>query len=153
MIALAAKTDVILIRIEQGMHVDRSAGSLYFSVPADEAIEVHAEEAMLRPESTQGTQARVTILASKVLQVSAMHGNLDFSYREEFHSLPEGQTYRIYLDSLPNPKLPLVVEAPKPASQAKSPISSWELHWGDAAVWKVRDRNSSGGAPESPRRP
>ncbi len=87
------------------MHVDMSAGSFYFSVPADEAIEVHAEEAMLRPESTQGTQARVTILSPNVLQVSAMHANLDFSYREEFRSLPEGQTYRIYLDSPAEPQV------------------------------------------------
>lgn len=34
-----------------------------------------------------------------------MRGNLDFSYREEFRSLPEGQTYPIYLDSPAEPQV------------------------------------------------
>jgi hypothetical protein len=51
---------------------------------------VHAEEALVRPETNQPTQGLVTILAPKVLQVTAQHGGLNFSDRQEFRNLPEG---------------------------------------------------------------
>jgi hypothetical protein len=104
-ITLAAKTELTLIPIGGGVHVDMDAGSLYFSAAENELVEVHAQEALLRPEAAQPTQARITILAPKVVQISAVHGGLNFSYREEFRNLPEGQTHRTYLDAGDEPQV------------------------------------------------
>jgi hypothetical protein len=79
-------------------------------------IEVHAEEALVRPDSNQRTQVLATILSPKVQQITARHGGLDFIYRQEFRNLPEGQTYRIYLDSPGEP-------------QAKCLFHLWSWSW------------------------
>jgi hypothetical protein len=147
-IALAAKTDVTLIQMGGGMHVDMAAGSLYFSVPENEAIEVHVEEAMLRPDSTQPTQARVSIFAPKVLQITAVHGGLNFNYHEEFQNLPEGQTYRIYLDSPAEPQIAAGSGAGKSSFGSKVAYFIVGAGLAAIAVWQIRDHTSSGSAPD-----
>jgi hypothetical protein len=47
---------------------------------------------LLRPEKDQPTEAQIATLAPKVLQITARHGGLNFSYCEEFRNLPEGET-------------------------------------------------------------
>src|SRR5208282_2876875 len=90
--------------IDGGAHVDLTAGTVSFGSPENAIVEIHAEEALLRPEKNRVTQAEVTILGPSVLQVRAQRGDLAFSYREEFQVLPEGATYRIYLDSPAEPQ-------------------------------------------------
>jgi hypothetical protein len=72
---------------------DRWDGLL--SSPENGIVEIHAEEAFLRPGKNQLSQAEVTMLAPGVLQIRARRGDLAFRYREEFQVLPEGATYRI----------------------------------------------------------
>ena len=44
------------------------------------------------------------MLAPKILQITTRRGNLEFSYHAEFRVLPEGQTFRIYLESEDDPR-------------------------------------------------
>jgi hypothetical protein len=80
-----------------------SIGSLHFSGVENTSVEVHAEDALIWPAGPQPTQGSIVIVAPKLLQITAEHGNLNFSYRDEFRTLPEGQTFRIYLDSPTGP--------------------------------------------------
>ena len=152
-LALAGNTEVTLVPISGGTHVDMQAGSFYFSAAENEMVEVHAEEALLRPTSNQPTQAQVTILAPKVLQIAARHGALDFSYREEFRNLPEGQTYRIYLDSPAEPQIVTSAGAQRAGTATK--VTYFIVGTGAAGttVWGVHQIVASGNNPISPARP
>jgi hypothetical protein len=96
-LTLGEKTEVELIPFESGLHADMSAGSVHFSAAENELVEVHALDAIVRPAGALATQSFVTILVPDALQITAVHGNLAFSYRDEFRKLPQGQTERIYL--------------------------------------------------------
>jgi hypothetical protein len=99
-VTLGEKTQVELIRMDGGgVHVDMEAGAIYFASAENEVVEVHTAEAIVRPASAQPTQASVVLLAPKTLQITAERGTLHFSYRDEQRNLPEGQTYRVYLDA------------------------------------------------------
>ncbi len=98
-LALSNGAGAALQKVAKGTHVDLAAGWLYFTSPANAMVEVHAEDAMVRPETGQSTQAEVRILGPKILQIHAVYGNLEFYYRDEFQLVPEGETYRIYLDA------------------------------------------------------
>jgi len=97
-VTLAGKTEAALVLIEKGVHVDMSAGSIHLSVAEGETVEIHADDAIVRPAATQATQATVTILGPNLLQIAAESGPVNFSYREESRNLPAGQIYRIDLD-------------------------------------------------------
>ena len=87
----------------EGAHVDLEAGSVFVSSVKKNPMEVHAEDALLRPHGEQNVQLRVVMFAPKVLQITTRTGSLEFTYRGEFRVLPEGQTYRIYLDAEAGP--------------------------------------------------
>jgi len=155
-VALAGKTEVTLLMISSGMHIDLSTGSVSFSTAEKERIEVHAEEAMLRPESALPTEAVVTILAPKVLQITARKGGLDFSYREEFRNLPQGETYRIYLDAPAEPQGAEGVGAQKAGGATKVTYFIFGAGVAGAAgtaSWFTYRALESGSAPISPAKP
>jgi hypothetical protein len=62
-------------------------------------VEVHAIDALLRPAKNQPIQARVRIDTPRELQVSAIRGDLLFTYQDESRIIPQGKTYQINLDS------------------------------------------------------
>jgi hypothetical protein len=152
-LALGANTEATLFKITGGMHVDLSAGILHFSSSAEERVEIHVAEAMLRPANNQPTQAVVTVFAPKVLQITTRQGSLNFSYRDEFRNLPEGQTYRIYLDAPADPQDAAV------AGAASTGISSKVVYFivgagaGSGAAWGIHLATASENAPISPAKP
>jgi hypothetical protein len=152
-LALLAKSDVTLFQTGDGLHVDMTAGSVQFFAAENECVEVHVEEALLRPDSTGPTQARITVFAPKVLQVVTVRGGLNFSYREEFRNLPERQTYRIYLDAPAEPQIAAGSGGAKSSIVGKVAYFIVGAGIGSLAGWKIRDNNSSGTAPESPWKP
>jgi len=152
-LALAGKTEVTLVPIRGGMHVDMDAGSLHFSAAEKEVVEVHAEEALLRPESDQATQALVTILAPKVLQIRTQHGGLNLSYREEFRNLPEGETYRIYLDAPAEPQGSAGAGAETAGGASKVTYFIVAAGAAGLTVWAIHGALSSGNNPISPAKP
>jgi hypothetical protein len=152
-VALTGSSDATLHGIDGGAHVDLTAGTVSFSSPGNGIVEIHAEEAFLRPERNQMTQAEVTIIAPSVLQIRARRGDLAFRYREEFQVLPEGAMYRIYLDSPAEPKGGADSDAQK--SQRLRKVSYFVVGTAGAGLtaWGIYEFIHSGGSPESPPKP
>jgi hypothetical protein len=127
--------------------------ALYFSAAENEIVEVRAEGALLRPGSCQPTQAQVTILAPKVLQITARHGGLNFSYHGESRNLPEGATYRICLDD------PAEAQSGSSTSAQKAGLASKVTYFivgaGAAGLtaWGIHHLVTSSSNPVSPARP
>ena len=100
---LGGDSGMVLEPCGEGAHVDLEAGSVYVSSAKKNPLEVHAEDALVRAHGEQDVQARVLMFAPMVLQITTRVGSLEFSYHGEFRVLPEGQTYRIYLDAESEP--------------------------------------------------
>lgn len=98
-LALIENSEAMLMRISNGVHIDLSAGTLRFVANSSQVVEIHAEDATIRSQNGQATDATVSIFQPKALQIDARRGGLNFACRQEYRLLPEGQVYRIYLDS------------------------------------------------------
>lgn len=152
-LTLGEKTEVVPVALPDTLHVDMSAGSLHFSAAQNECIEVHVQEAIIRQAGTQATQASVTILAPKVLQITAERGNLSFAYQEEFRVLPEGQTYRLYLDTPSEP--PDATSLGSSVLHSSKAVGYFIVGAGAAGVaaWTIHDALRSSNPPISPAKP
>jgi len=152
-VSLAGSSGATLHGMGGGAHVDLNAGTVAFRTPENVIVEVHAEEAFLRPEKNQLTQAEVTILSPKVLVVRVRQGDIAFRYREEFQVLPEGETYRIYLDSPGEPQETTVVGGQKPSRLRK--VSYYIMGTSGAALtaWGANEFVHSSRYVESPAKP
>lgn len=152
-VSLAGSSGATLHGIDFGAHVDLNAGTVAFLSPENGIVEIHAEEAFLRPEKNQLTQAEVTILRPKVLQVRARRGDLAFRYHEEFQVLPEGQTYLIYLDSPAEPQNTAVAGAQKSSRLLKVSYFLMGATGGGLTAWGATEFVHSGSYVESPAKP
>jgi len=153
-LTLSGNTTSTLHRINGGLHVDMTSGSLFFASPENAIVEVHAEGALLRPAKNQLTQAEVRIFAAHVLQVTALRGDLAFTYGEEFRVIPEGETYRVYLDSPTDSQNPAGAGAP-PAHVSRK-VAFFIIAGGAAAAltaWGIHELIESSNGPESPAKP
>jgi hypothetical protein len=160
---LGADSEMTLEPFATGAHVDLEAGSVSVFSARKNPIEVHAEDALLRPHGEQDVQARVVLFAPKVLQITTRAGSLEFSYRGEFRVLPQGQTYRLYLDAEAGPE----AQGPAGAGAGNSGATRWPgmstgakvaffivLGTGvGLAAWGIHDIIQSGGGMESPAKP
>ena len=122
MLALSGNRSATLHPISGGTHVDMESGWLYFSSPANSSVEVHVIDALLRPAKNQPTRARARIYTQQMLQVSAIHGDLVLTYRDESRIIPEGKTYQISLDSEDDTQKPAGTAAANPSSMSRSKI-------------------------------
>jgi hypothetical protein len=152
-VLLAGSSSATLHGIDLGAHVDLHAGTVAFLSPENGIVEVHAEEAFLRPEKNQLTQAEVTILRAKVLQVRVRRGDLAFRYREEFQVLPEGETYRIYLDPPAEPQNTAITGAQKSSRLLKVSYFLVGAAGGGLTAWGSNEFVHSGALPVSPAKP
>ncbi len=103
-ITLAEQSAATLQRSGDGAHVDLDVGSAYLGSAERKPLEVHVEGALLRPHGAHKMQAQILMIAPKILAITTRQGSVDFSYGKEFRVLPEGQTYRIYLESEDDPR-------------------------------------------------
>jgi FecR protein len=103
-ITLAEQSAATLQRSGDGAHVDLDAGAVYLWSAESNPLEVHVEGALVRPHGAHQVQAQILMFAPKILQITTRHGSMDFSYGKEFRVLPEGQTYRIYLETEEDPR-------------------------------------------------
>lgn len=153
-LALIGNSEAILMRISGGVHIDLSAGTLRFTSHSSQVVEVHAEDAALRSQNGQSTDATVTILQPKVLQIDARRGALSFSYRQEYRLLPEGQIYRIDLDS-PERSETEVSEGTGTGNGVGSKVTYYIIGAGGAGAiaWVTYEAIHSGNQPISPAKP
>ena len=154
LLMLGPNTAIELISVTDGLPIDVSSGSVHFSTAAKQAMERHALDALVWPSGPKPTQASVTILGPNILQIAAARGDLNFSYRDEFRRLPEGQTYRIYLDPTGEAQSASVGQAPASISAAKLTIFIVAAGaGGTAAAWGIHQTLRSGNQAISPAKP
>jgi hypothetical protein len=85
---------------EIAAHLNEAAvfpGLSFFEGETLSTVQIHAHGATVKPANALPTQAEVMIWKPRVLQITAMRGDLAFTYEQEFQLLPEGEPYRIYL--------------------------------------------------------
>jgi hypothetical protein len=151
-LTLGGNTSATMFHITDGVHVDVTAGSVYFNGAPGELGEMHVGDAFLRTATKEASQVRLILLAPNVLQVAAQKGGLNFSYRQEFRYLPEGMTYRIYLDAPAEPQMDAV-------NTARTGIPGKVAYFimggaaGGAAAWGIHEIIAGGNAPISPAKP
>ena len=98
LVYLPGASAVTLHSLANGTQVQLRNGALVFSVARAAAMEILADEALIRPVADGPTIAQVTLIGPKELQVRARRGTLWFSYRNEAATIPEGASYSILLD-------------------------------------------------------
>jgi len=151
-LTLAGNTSAVLFHITGGIHVDVETGSVYFNGAPGEVAEMHVGDAFLRTATKEASQVRLIILAPNVLQVTAQKGGLNFSYRQEFRYLPEGLTYRIYLDAPAEPQMD-AVDAAKAGIAGKVAYFIMGGAAAGAAAWGIHEIVAGGNPPISPAKP
>jgi hypothetical protein len=156
-ITLAEQSAVMLQGSGDVAHVDLDAGSVYLWSAESNPLEVHVEGALLRAHGKGNVQSQIRIFAPKILEVTTRQGSVDFLYGKEFRVLPEGQTYRIYLESEDDPR-----GAPEPGEDTRKPGMSTGTKvayfiLGSAGVglsaWGIHDLIQSNNGVESPAKP
>jgi hypothetical protein len=156
-INLAEQSGATLQRTGDGAHVDMEAGSVYLWSAESNPLEVHVEGALLRPHGSHQMQAQVLIFAPKILQITTRQGSADFSYGKEFRVLPEGQTYRIYLESEAEPQGPEGAgsDTQKSGMSNGTKVAYFILAGAGAglAAWGLHDLIQSNNGMESPAKP
>jgi len=133
------------------------SGSVSLVSSEKNPLELHVEGALLRPHVSQLTQAQVLIYSHspRVLQVTTRLGSMDFSYHGEFCVLPEGQTYRIYLDSDAEPQEAAGAGVGAPGTPTATKVAYFIVAGagGGLAAWGIRDLIESNSGVESPAKP
>ncbi|HET7105258.1 MAG TPA: hypothetical protein VFI38_00495 [Candidatus Acidoferrum sp.] len=156
-ITLIEQSAAILQRSGDGAHIDLEAGSAYVWSAESNPLEVHAEGALLRPHGGHQVQAQILVFGPKVLQITARQGSVDFLYGKEFRVLPEGQTYRIYLESEDGPRTPPPAGSgtEKPGRSTGTKVAYFILAGAGAglAAWGIHDLIQSQNGVESPAKP
>ena len=152
-VSLVRSSVATLHGMERGAHVDLDAGTVAFLSPGNGIVEIHAEQAYLRPAKNQMTQADVTIMRPGVLQVRVRRGELAFRYREEFQMLPEGETYRIFLDSRAEPPGASTAGTGKPNRLRKVSYFVVATTGAGLTAWGIYEFGHSGRDIESPAKP
>jgi hypothetical protein len=156
-ITLSDRSGATLQRTGDGAHVDLDAGSVYLWSAESNPLEVHVEGALLRPHGPHQVQAQVLTFAPKILQITTRQGSLDFSYGKEFRVLPEGQTYRIYLESEDDPRGATDAGSAKEKAglSTGTKVAYFILAGAGAglAAWGIHDLIQSNNGVESPAKP
>ena len=144
---LPGSSGVTLRGLPMGTQAQLQAGTVVFSAAKAAAMEIIADEALIRPLADAPTVAQVTIVGPKELQISARRGALQFAYAGETENITEGTSYRIVLDPL---------EAVPPPSPQRGPVKAgreskkfkiiailtigWATEWGLHEIFESPDR-------------
>jgi hypothetical protein len=90
-ISHAAGSDGIIL-------AELASGTLVFSAAPIGRIAVGANEAIVQPAANAATIAHVRVVNPKELRIYAQRGALEFFYHGESETIPEGKSYRVFLD-------------------------------------------------------
>ena len=156
-ITLVGESGATLQRTGDGAHVDLDAGSVYVWSAESNPVEVHVEGALLRPHGAHQAQVHVLMFGPKILQITTRQESVDFSYGKEFRVLPEGQTYRIYLESEDDPRTSTDAgdDTEKAGLSTGTKVAYFILAAAGAglAAWGIHDLIQSHNGVESPAKP
>jgi hypothetical protein len=124
-LTLGESTEMELISVDDALHVDMSCGSIRFSTPESERLEVHTgclcgrlHRCPRKPRSRflRRRCCRLQLITAACISVSTRNSG----------NLPEGQTYRIYLDSTDEAEDATISVAPKAGIANKATYLLWE---------------------------
>jgi len=97
-IYLPGQSGVKLHSISGGTLAQLTGGTLVFSSARASAMDIEIAQAHVRPAADQPTVAQISVISPRLLEVHARRGDLQFSYKDDTESIPEGSNYRILLD-------------------------------------------------------
>lgn len=92
---LLASSAATLAGNANAVTADLAQGTIGFSSAGNEAIEVRAEQAVIRPKTSQPTRAQMTVVSPNQLIVSSYRGPLELRVGDEVYSIPELTSYRV----------------------------------------------------------
>lgn len=156
-ITLIERSAATLQRNGDGAHIDLEAGSAYLWSAESNPLEVRVEGALLRAQGAHQVQAQILMFALKILQITTRQGSLDFSFGREFRVLPEGQTYRIYLEAEDGPRngTDASNDTGKAGMSTETKVAYFILAGvgAELAAWGINDLIQSHNGVESPAKP
>lgn len=144
---LPGASGVILHGLPNGKRAVLRLGTVVFSTAKSAAMEILADEAVIRPAADGPTVAQITLIGPKELQISARRGALEFSYAGETEKLAEGVSYRVLLDQPEGPAPPQPQQAPVKAGREGKKFKivvivaiGWITEWALHEVFESPDR-------------
>ena len=144
---LPGSSGVTLHGLPNGKRAELRLGTVVFSTAKSAAMEILADDAVIRPAADGPTVAQVTLVGPKELQISARRGALDFSYAGETEKLAEGVSYRILLDQPDGTAAPQPPQAPPKAGREGKKFKiivivliGWVTEWALHEVFESPDR-------------
>ncbi|MGH9703395.1 MAG: hypothetical protein ACRD4K_08470 [Candidatus Acidiferrales bacterium] len=96
---LLASSAATVTSVEKGISATVNRGTAGFTSTGSEPMEIHADTAILRPNSAATTHAQVTVLGPNDLMVSNYRGALDLEANGEIFSIPENTAYHVILQA------------------------------------------------------
>ncbi len=94
---LLASSVASLTSTENGVSAMLTQGTVGFTSTGKDAIELRADNAVLRATSTATTHAQVSVLGPRELIVSNYRGALQLEVSGEHYAIPENTAYRVVL--------------------------------------------------------
>jgi hypothetical protein len=100
---LLASSAATLAQNSSGAMLTLTYGTAGFSSVASEQLQLGTPAGTVRGAQGKPAYGQVTIKSPNELVVSAFRGELLLDNEGEFHSIPEGKSYRVTIDSDPEP--------------------------------------------------
>jgi hypothetical protein len=104
-------------------------GSATFSTANAKAFVVHMSTAAIRPRSDEPTIGQVTVLGAKQLLVKCARGALTLTVDDDSRVIPEGMSYRVFLDP-----------AEAPGAQSQPPAQGAGSKGGTPPLFAAKNR-------------
>ena len=143
---LPGSSGVTLHGLPMRTQAQLQTGTVVFSTAKAAAMEIIADEALIRPGADGPTVAQVTMIGPKELQISARRGVLQFAYAGETEKIAEGASYRIVLDP-PEAAPPFPQRPPVKAGRENKKFKiivivavAWATEWALHEVFESPDR-------------
>jgi hypothetical protein len=144
---LPGASAVTLRGVTNGNQAQLQLGTVVLSTAKAAAMEILADEALIRPAADGPTVAQVTVIGPKELQISVRRGALQFAYAGETEKLAEGVSYRVLLDEPASPSPPQPQHTPAKAGREGKKFKiivivlvSWATEWAIHEVFESPDR-------------
>lgn len=113
-LSLESLSAAVVSQGAQAARVKVGEGAVRFSSsPASGSLEIETPIALVRGAAGRAAAGEVTLLGPKSIRVSAEHGALVIEREGEIHTIDEGKSYDVSLDSAepPQPALPAAAAA------------------------------------------
>ena len=122
-----------------GMLAQLTGGTLVFSSAKAAAIDVEFAQAHIRATSDQPTVVQLSVLSPRMIEIRTNRGAIQFSYKDETETIPEGKNARVLLDPT-DEEVPVLATATPAFPDQQQPRRgrkrrlAFFIFWGGAAA-------------------